>query len=237
MPGNTITTTYATLSALHSATNGSGNIPVTVLTAGGTLPAENGSALTSLAPGNITGWPANASGYLNNNGSGTLTWGAGGGGGGTVTSVNVALAGTTSSGAVTTSGTITLTPDGPILTNYNATAVSLTNTANQFVGAFFAPTNGVNTGTLAAGNAYGTNITGDITLGNFSGVVGSQVYSIYLLATNSDTSTHKITFPGGCVGQGQGSPAVYYVTNATRAEFQINIWAGLMTNINWSPHW
>jgi hypothetical protein len=80
--GNTITTTYATQAALAASTNGANNIPVTVLTAGGTLPAENGSALTALTPGNITGWPVNASGYLNNNGSGTLTWGTPSGGGG-----------------------------------------------------------------------------------------------------------------------------------------------------------
>ncbi len=51
--GNSISGTYATQSALQSATNGSGNIPVTVLTSGGTLPAENGSALTALAIANI----------------------------------------------------------------------------------------------------------------------------------------------------------------------------------------
>jgi hypothetical protein len=44
----------ALVSAIQSSTNGFGNIPVTVLTAGGTLPDENGANLTSLSGANIT---------------------------------------------------------------------------------------------------------------------------------------------------------------------------------------
>ena len=110
---------------------------------------------------------------------------------------------------------------------------------SNYVGIFLSPTNANNTGSYVGGNAYVTNFTADITLGNFVTPTGggSTLWRIYLLATNSSAATHKITFPSGCVGAGNSAPAVYYITNATMAEFQINCWAGVYTNVNWSPHW
>jgi len=82
------------------------------LEAGSTIPANS-----------IYGWPANSSGYLENDGSGALSWGAGGGG--TVASVGLSIPGFTISGSpVTGSGTLTATPNGPVLTNLESAATT-----------------------------------------------------------------------------------------------------------------
>ncbi len=145
-------------------------------------------------------------------------------------------------GAASSVAIANVSAPGVIMTNGGTTAVTYSNNvtvdaAHAFVGAFFAPTNLATTTTLTAGLAYTTNLAGNVTLANFAGIPNNQLWSIYLLCTNSAAATYTVTFPGGCVGQGQGTPPVYYVTNATRAEFQINGWGTISTNINWSPHW
>jgi hypothetical protein len=53
---------------------------VTLGSLAGILKAASGVVSGSAAPTDLSGWPANASGVLTNNGSGTLSWGAGGSG-------------------------------------------------------------------------------------------------------------------------------------------------------------
>lgn len=77
--------------------------------AAGTFASGVATNLTGLPPTTgIVGWPANSSGVLTNNGSGTLSWAAAGGGG-TVTSVALSLPSfiTVSGSPVSTSGTLT----------------------------------------------------------------------------------------------------------------------------------
>ena len=97
-------------------TNGTGTIAIATtgdfgsqnLTTSGTLIA----GATTLSALTINGavWPANASGVLTNNGSGTLTW-TPTGGTGTVTSVGLAMPSifTVTNSPITTSGTLTTT--------------------------------------------------------------------------------------------------------------------------------
>lgn len=97
-------------------TNGAGIISIATngnfgsqnLTTSGTLNA--GATTVSALTINGAAWPANASGVLTNNGSGTLTW-TPTGGTGTVTSVGLAMPSifTVTNSPITTSGTLTTT--------------------------------------------------------------------------------------------------------------------------------
>ena len=105
-----ITTSAGALATTLKATGTAGTYTKTTFDAEG---RETSGA--AAAPTDLSGWPANASGVLQNNGSGTLSWVAAGGGG-TVTSVGfeadaASVVSWSSSGAnpVTTSGNLTPT--------------------------------------------------------------------------------------------------------------------------------
>jgi hypothetical protein len=99
----------------------------------------NGLALTNIpitglqtngfAPLQVLGMASDGSGFV------PLTRSGGGSGGPVVSSVGLSIPGFTITGSpVTGSGTLTATPNGPVLTNYESAATSLTNPANTFVG-------------------------------------------------------------------------------------------------------
>lgn len=149
-----------------------------------------------------TNWPNNF--LINSTATGT--------GGGTVTSVNVVIPGFTSSGAVTTSGTITMTPPGDVLTNgYGANTVTFNSnvvinsgsTANNLgTGVTTAGNLSVNTFTNAAATAStvpiwdGNKSLGSIANGtgaltnNGSGVVGYYLNYATTSGNNAFTSTN-----------------------------------------------
>jgi hypothetical protein len=88
---------------------------------------------------------------------------------------------------------------------------------------------------LTAGLGYYTNLSQDITLAAFAGVPNNYVWSIYLMATNSSGSNWKITWPAGVGGSGWGNPPVITVTNKQSAQFQVNGYGNLATNVSWQP--
>jgi len=91
---------------------------------------------------------------------------------------------------------------------------------------------------LTAGEARLADIAADTALPSFAGVPDNVPWSIYLIVRNSDSSRDfALTFPGGCRGAGNGTPPVYYVTNQQWAEFQINGYGRMLTNVNCFPHW
>ena len=95
------------------------------------------SWITSLAPSKLTGWPANSSGVLTNNGSGTLSWAASGGSG-TVTTVSVAsangFAGTVANATTTPAITLSTSVNG--LLKANGTAVSAATPRTDYTGSY-----------------------------------------------------------------------------------------------------
>lgn len=92
-------------------------------------------------------------------------------------------------------------------------------------------------GNMVAGAACLTNMSGNVTITGVSGSDPTRLWSAYLLCVNDSASTWTVAFPPSCTGQGQGSGPVYYITNGTTAEFQLNGFGNLYTNVNWSPHW
>jgi hypothetical protein len=125
---------------------------------------------------------------------------------------------------------------GLLLTN-GLGSITLSNGAIIPSAGVLQPINGPANLTLSAGGAYNTNLTASITLGSFAGVPSAALWSIYLRCANSSSSTYTVTFPAGCIGTGNGTPPVYYVTNGTRAVFQISGWGTTDTNVNWFPYY
>ena len=131
---------------------------------------------------------------------------------------------------------------GTVLTNYHTAAATLTNSGNQFYGAFFAYTNGTPYNwALAAGSMYFTNITANSTVGGFSGIPNGAVWGTLIVVTNSSASTYTLTFPAGVVpnrsfGSTYAVPPVFYCTNGQVAMFQVTGVGALITNVDWAPH-
>jgi hypothetical protein len=105
------------------------------------LLSGNGANLTNIPPSGIQtngAAPNQVLGWAGGNNS--VAW-VNASGGGTVTSVGLSIPGfTITSSPVTGSGTLTATPNGPVITNYESTAINLTNTGNVLAGSFSGPT-------------------------------------------------------------------------------------------------
>jgi len=99
------------------------------------------------------------------------------------------------------------------LTNASGNGSGLTNLLYQYV------TNMSGSTTLSWGQAYGTNLAGDVTLAlaSVTGAANAPFYqSIPYFATNNSGSNHKVTSPSGVIGPvGSGTPSVLWCTNNT----------------------
>lgn len=175
---------FATGTPTFTSTSGSGNfVRVTSATlvtpALGTPTALVLTSATGLPPTTgIVGWPANASGVLTNNGSGTLSWGAAGGGltigtttitSGTTTRILYDNAGTLGEYTITGTGTVVAMQAGPTFTGtLAAAAITASGVITQTSASATAFESGPNGGTnpvlrlvnSTASQADGVSITG-----------------------------------------------------------------------------
>lgn len=163
--------------------------------------------------------------------------------GGTVTSVNVAIPGLTSSGAVTSSGTITMTPKGDIITNgYSPAELSISNTVNAWnfkasglataTGFKVYPLNTLNIASWGFPSSYETNLSANIVL-SAPTIDDTSFEGAYILCLNSSGSDKTVTLPAN-VRSMDGS-RVYTVTNGTARELWFRHFGTLATNVTTTP--
>jgi len=146
------------------------------------------------------------------------------GGGGSVTSVNVAQQGFSSSGAVTTSGTITLTQNADVnhlgFGETNISKLASTNTA-IVGGPFIDPTNVFQVDTLAGAKAFQVGTNGAIygSGANFTALNASQVTGgtlpVTVLPSSVVTNNGPNTFTGDQTVIGTVTGTAVKVTGAT----------------------
>jgi hypothetical protein len=119
--------------------------------------------------------------------------------------------------------------DGGNVSNAVANATAAVNATNLY-GQQFVSTNGINTGTFTFGGNWYTNISGNITLGNFGGVVAYDQYMIiHVFASGAD---RYVTNPVGvhCVGKELLTAGVFVATNGMELEIFVENEAGRKTN-------
>jgi hypothetical protein len=150
--------------------------------------------------------------------TGTNVLGVGSSGGGTVTSVGLSIPGFSISGSpVTGSGTLTATPAGPVLTNYESMAISLTNANNVWVGQAF--TNIDANGVLTTVDANGLGRTNP-TSGNWF----RQPSTMLILGTGNNTLVDTFSQAGtGVVMQAAGSLSTNILSLSTNASSPLQL--------------
>lgn len=198
-----------------ASTTGSGNVvlatsPTLVTPALGTPTAIVLTSATGLPPTTgIVGWPANASGVLTNNGSGTLSWGAGGSAlvvgtttitGGTSTDALYNNGGVLGSRTVTGTGNSVLSAS-PTLTG-TAVIASQTNsgTITQTSASATAFESGPNGGTnpvFRLVNSVASQASGISVTGNATGAAAGTV----IAALDSGATSHIAVVPLGSAGR------------------------------------